>query len=115
MLAKTRQVAKEQAERADRERVHNARYWVEKFMSSATRQADPELAGHHEETTPLAAVAAARWRRTLSDVQAAEAAATAAAEALRCEAEEEERARSEGAACQMHLLDVGSLCSCNCA
>ena len=94
LLARTRQVEREQAEKREASRLHNASFWVEKFMSSATQQADPELAGHHEENaSPLVAVEQARWRKTLSDVRAADAAAAAAQAAVDAEL----RSREEGA------------------
>lgn len=38
LLARTRQVEREQAEKAEAARLHDARFWIEKFMSTATQQ-----------------------------------------------------------------------------
>jgi hypothetical protein len=98
LLAKTRAVEREQAERVERDRLHNATYWIEKFMATAHSQTDPELAGHNEEhASPLAAVEAARWRKSLSEVQAEAAAAEETGLAAAAAAEAEHRARTEGA------------------
>ena len=70
VLVRTRAVEREQAERAERARLHNSNYWIEKFMAAAPQAADPELAGAREASaSPLQAVQVARWRKTLSEVQ----------------------------------------------
>lgn len=51
----------------------DAAFWIEKFMKTAFQEKDPELMGHNNDITPLAVVAAARWRKTLADVQREEA------------------------------------------
>ena len=74
----------------------DATFWIEKFMKTASHEKDPELIGHNNDMTPLAVVAAARWRKTLDDVQREQALqreAEALAERSRLK---EEKARSEG-------------------
>eukprot|EP00892_Ulva_mutabilis_P012096 jgi/Ulvmu1/9259/UM050_0008.1 len=76
----------------------DATFWIEKFMKTAVQEKDPEVMGHNNEMTPLAVVAAARWRKTLDDVQREEALRreqTARAEEARLT---ELKARSEGMA-----------------
>lgn len=72
--------------------------WHWFFTTQCYTQVDPELAGHHEAAaSPLEAVAKARWRKTLSQVQSEEASAAAATAAATAAAEAEECARTEGA------------------
>jgi hypothetical protein len=73
---------------------HGSDHWIQKFMASAVQHHDPEVAGRGNEMTPLAVIAAAKWRRTLADVQAAEAMRLAEEEAQK----QEERACGEGIA-----------------
>lgn len=96
LLARTRQVEREQAEHAEQERIHNSAYWIEKFMMAAFHHKDPELAGHHNSVTPLASVEAARWRKTLKDVQREEAEHKAVEEAEEMARAAELKARTEG-------------------
>lgn len=115
VLTHTRQVEREQAEAAEKARLHNASFWIEKFMTSAVRANDPEVAGHHNSATPLAAVSAARWRKTLSDVQREAAAAAAAAAAEEEARAAEARARTEGAPpppCLLPALLPSCVCLC---
>lgn len=73
---------------------HGSGHWIEQFMATAVQTHDPEVAGHGNAITPLAAVVAAKWRRSLADAQAEEARRRAAQEA----SEREGRERSEGIA-----------------
>lgn len=77
--------------------VHDSSYWVQKFMHAAFHDQDPETIGHGNDITPLAIVAAARWRKTLADVQREEAHRKAEAERLVAEQEKELKSRTEGA------------------
>jgi hypothetical protein len=96
LLAHTKQVEQEQEQKAEQQRVHNAQYWIEKFMISAREHKNPETAGHNEQASPLASVAAARWRRTLKDVQRTEQESLVEAEQLRAQDEAEHKARTQG-------------------
>lgn len=84
----------------------DATAWIEKFMKAAFHEKDPELMGHNNEMTPLAVVAAARWRKTLVDVQREEALRREEA-ALAEEARlQEDKARTEGAILQKRQSSV---------
>jgi hypothetical protein len=118
LLARTRQVEREQAEHAEQQRIHNSAYWIEKFMTAAFQQKDPELAGHHNSVTPLASVAAARWRKTLKDVQREEAERKAVEEAEETARVAELKARTEGVPHQVACAKIaqpaevrGQMCS----
>ena len=76
--------------------VHDSSYWVQKFMHAAFNDQDPEVIGHGNDITPLAVVAAARWRKTLADVQREEAIRKAEEERLAAEQEKELKSRTEG-------------------
>ena len=65
-------------------------------MHAAFSDQDPEVIGYGNDITPLAVVAAARWRKTLVDVQREEAARKAEEERLAAEQEKEHRSRTEG-------------------
>jgi hypothetical protein len=85
------------ASRGGQATVHDSAYWIEKFMQTAFTDKDPELIGHGNEMTPLAVVAAARWRKTLADVKREEAEHKAEADRIASEHEREMRSRTEGA------------------
>lgn len=74
----------------------DATAWIEKFMKAAFHEMDPELMGYKNEMTPLAVVAAARWRKTLDDVQREEALRRQAAALAEDARLQEDKARSEG-------------------
>lgn len=77
----------------------DATSWIEKFMSTAFQEKDPELMGHNNDMTPLALVAAARWRKTLNDVQHEQETLQEAAAAAETARLQEEKARTEGQLC----------------
>jgi hypothetical protein len=80
--------------------VHDSAYWVQKFMHAAFQDRDPEEAGYGKDISPLAIVAAARWRKTLADVQREEASRKAEADRLAAEQEKELKCRTEGGCLQ---------------
>jgi hypothetical protein len=65
-------------------------------MKAAFHDQDPELIGYGNDITPLAVVAAARWRKTLTDVQREEASRKREAERFAAEQEKELKSRTEG-------------------
>lgn len=66
-------------------------------MHAAFNDQDPEVIGYGNDITPLAIVAAARWRKTLVDVQREEAIQKAETERIAAEQEKELKSRTEGA------------------
>jgi hypothetical protein len=112
LLSRIEEVEQEQEKEAEQQRVHNAHYWIEKFMISATQQKDPELAGHNKEASPLASVAAARWRQTLKDVQQAKQESQAEVERLRAQEEAEHKARTQGLLPVLRTSEFCTPCSC---
>lgn len=78
-------------------------------MHVAFHDQDPEVIGYGNDITPLAVVAAARWRKTLADVQREETTRKAEADRLAAEQEKELKSRTEGACYQGQDMTVSCI------